>query len=106
MGDQLLHLRKVGLLLGVGQDTGPELDDDAGNILEQVRTHDELVAEMRAGCRGWSLARGSALRLFDQLSKFCEERCGVVRAGRGLGVILNTIDRFGFVPHAFDRPVV
>jgi hypothetical protein len=34
---QLLHLRQIGLLAAVGQNTSAELDDDAGDVFQEVR---------------------------------------------------------------------
>ncbi len=55
----------------------------------------------------------SALRLnrsdlmpLDQLPKFIEQRSRIMRSGRGLGMILNAIDRLGLVAHSLDSLVV
>ena len=46
------------------------------------------------------------LRLINQRRELLEEVSGVVRAGRGLGVILHGEDRHVLVADAFDRVIV
>ena len=36
---QLFHLREVGLLAAIGQDTGAELYDHARNVFQKIRAH-------------------------------------------------------------------
>ena len=43
---------------------------------------------------------------FDEPREFGEKIAGIMRAGRGLGMILHTEDRQLAVPHSFDRAVV
>src|SRR5260221_22148 len=44
--------------------------------------------------------------LFDQLPELGEQRRGIVRAGRRLGMILHAENRFRFMAHPLDRLVV
>jgi len=47
--DDLLKLRGVDQFTAVGQDTGAELDDDAGNGLERVAMHAGKLGEKQFG---------------------------------------------------------
>jgi hypothetical protein len=41
-----------------------------------------------------------------QIGKLREKIRGIMRAGRGFGMILHAEDRQCFVPHSFDRTVI
>lgn len=45
LGDQLFHLCQVGLFPAIGQNTGPQLDDDARDVVEHLAAHALLIAE-------------------------------------------------------------
>ena len=53
-----------------------------------------------------SLRRGMLFRLLHQLDEVVEQVVRIVRAGRGLGVILDAEDRLAAVAEAFERLVV
>jgi hypothetical protein len=55
------------------------------------------------GSMRWSIALPS---LLDQIGELVEEVGGVMRAGRGFGVILHAKDRQFLVPHPLDGAVV
>src|SRR5947207_10041716 len=54
----------------------------------------------------WPLGQSPLLLLVDEFGELIEKVGGVVRPGRGLGVILHTEDRQLFVAHSFDGAVV
>jgi hypothetical protein len=39
LGDELGDLKRIQTLLGIGQDTGPELDDQSSNVMEGGGAH-------------------------------------------------------------------
>ena len=46
------------------------------------------------------------LAVFDQIGELREKITGIVRTGRGFGMILHAEDRQLAMPHSFDRSVV
>ena len=44
--------------------------------------------------------------LFNHVTELREQQRGIVRAGRGLGMVLHAEDRLGLVAHAFDCLIV
>jgi hypothetical protein len=52
LGDQLLHLAKVGLLPAVGQDAGSEFGHDPCDLFKELRTHGQVGSKPGRKCRG------------------------------------------------------
>ena len=57
-----------------------------------------------AGIPGW--IRCGCLVALDQLTELIEERRRVVRTWGCFGMVLDTVDRLGFVAHAFHCLIV
>ena len=59
--DQLLHLRRVDLLAGIGEDPGAKLDDDSGDVFEQLAPH-AAIKVARSGSKKPKLFEGMVVR--------------------------------------------
>ena len=72
-----------------------------------MRISARAVQVKRKGQLNWQAMRENVqLMALYQLSELREKWIGIVRAWGRLGMILNTENRLGLVPHAFHRLIV